>query len=177
MLYMLGYVIFFVHAIKDCLLEWFFAWFWASDRHSCPPLEENCQWLKCSPFELATMIRRRELTAQQLFEACMRRMNQVNPVVNAIVDGPFSDALDEVTRIDERIAIGDISDEEFERRPLLGVPFTIKDSTAAKGRLQTLGLLSRRHQRAKTDAECVRLIREAGGILLATTNVPEVNKW
>ncbi|MGZ7314083.1 amidase family protein, partial [Streptococcus pyogenes] len=27
------------------------------------------------------------------------------------------------------------------------------------------------------DAECVRIIREAGGIILATSNVPEVNKW
>lgn len=123
------------------------------------------------------MIRSREITAEQLFEACVRRIEQVNPMLNALVDGPFVDARDTVRSIDERIAAGEIDDAEWTRRPLLGVPFTIKDSTAAKGRLQTLGLLSRSGTRAKVDAECVRLVQEAGGILLATTNVPEVNRW
>lgn len=98
-------------------------------------------------------------------------------MVNAVVDGPFNDALDEVRLIDERIASGSITEEEFQRKPFLGVPFTIKDSTAAKGRLQTFGLVSRKTTRAKVDAECVRLMKEAGGVLLATTNIPEVNKW
>lgn len=101
----------------------------------------------------------------------------MNPIVNAIVDGPIMEALDEAREIDERIAAGKISSSEFEAKPLLGVPFTIKDSTAAKGRLHTLGLVSRKFTRAKQDAECVRLVKEAGGILLATTNIPEVNKW
>lgn len=98
-------------------------------------------------------------------------------MVNAIVDGPFKDALDEIREIDERIASGSVTEDEFKRKPFLGVPFTIKDSTAAKGRLQTLGLVSRKLTRAKVDAECVRLVKEAGGVLLATTNIPEVNKW
>lgn len=97
--------------------------------------------------------------------------------MNAIVDGEFQDGLDEVRQIDERIAAGSITAEEFARKPFLGVPFTIKDSTAAKGRLQTFGLVSRKLTRAKVDAECVRLVKEAGGVLLATTNIPEVNKW
>lgn len=97
--------------------------------------------------------------------------------MNAIVDGPFADALEEVREIDARIASGSITKAEFERKPFLGVPFTVKDSTAAKGRLHTLGLLSRQFARAKADAECVRLVKEAGGILLATTNIPEVNRW
>lgn len=97
--------------------------------------------------------------------------------MNAIIDGPFADALEEVRDIDARIAAGSITAEEFNRKPFLGVPFTIKDSTAAKGRLHTLGLVSRKFARAKVDAECVRLVKEAGGILLATTNIPEVNRW
>lgn len=101
----------------------------------------------------------------------------MNPLVNAIVDGPFKDALDEVRTIDERIAAGSITEKEFTRKPFLGVPFTVKDSTAAKGRLQTLGLVARQFTRAKADAECVRLVKEAGGVLLATTNIPEVNRW
>lgn len=166
-----------LHLLKDTLLELVLSWYWSGKRQPCPPLEPQNDWLRGSPFEMARMIREREITAQQLFEACLRRIDQVNPLLNAIVDGPFADALTEVQHIDERIAADEITPEEWTRRPLLGVPFTIKDSTAAKGRLQTLGLLSRRNTRAKVDAECVRLVQEAGGILLATTNVPEVNRW
>lgn len=97
--------------------------------------------------------------------------------MNAIVDGPFSESIEEAKSIDKRIAQGQISDDEFERKPFLGVPFTTKDSTAVGGKLHTLGLVSRRFTKAKEDAECIRLIKEAGGICLATTNVPEVNKW
>lgn len=43
--------------------------------------------------------------------------------------------------------------------------------------MQTLGLLSRRNTLAKEDAECIALAKKAGAIILATTNVPEVNKW
>ena len=58
-----------------------------------------------------------------------------------------------------------------------GVPFTAKESHAVSGMLHTLGIIARKHVRAHEDAECVRLMREAGAIPLAVTNVPEVNKW
>lgn len=43
--------------------------------------------------------------------------------------------------------------------------------------MHTLGLVSRETTKSKEDAECVLLTKKAGGIVLATTNVPEVNKW
>lgn len=67
--------------------------------------------------------------------------------------------------------------DEFRQKPFLGVPFTTKDSTCVAGRLHTLGLISRKSTIAKEDAECVALMKKAGAIILATTNVPEVNKW
>lgn len=85
--------------------------------------------------------------------------------------------MDEAKQIDERIANGQISDTEFAEKPFLGVPFTTKDSTSVKGKLHTLGLVSRETTKSKDDAECVLLIKQAGGIILATTNIPEVNKW
>lgn len=95
-----------------------------------------------------------------------------------MVDGPFAEeALAEASQIDERLEKGLITEEEFNRKPFLGVPFTTKDSTAVKGKLQTLGLLSRPNARAPEDAECVRLMKEAGAIIIATSNIPEVNRW
>lgn len=87
------------------------------------------------------------------------------------------EALNEAKSIDLRIENGLVTEEEFKEKPLLGIPFTTKDSTSVQGKLHTLGLLSRKSVRSKEDAECVRLIKEAGGIVLATSNVPEVNKW
>lgn len=98
-------------------------------------------------------------------------------MLNCVVDGPFMEALNEAKSIDVRIENGLVTDEEFKEKPLLGIPFTTKDSTAVNGKLHTLGLLSRKSIRSKEDAECVRLIKDAGGIILATSNVPEVNKW
>lgn len=94
-----------------------------------------------------------------------------------MVDGPFMEALNEAKSIDTKIEKGLVSDDEFKEKPFLGVPFTTKDSTAVSGKLHTLGLLSRKAVRSKEDAECIRLVKEAGGIILATSNVPEVNKW
>lgn len=93
------------------------------------------------------------------------------------MDGPFDDALEIAKSIDMRIARGLVSEDEFSEKPFLGIPFTTKDNTAVKGKQHTLGLLSRRGLIAKDDSECVRLIKEAGGIILATTNIPELNRW
>lgn len=98
--------------------------------------------------------------------------------MNAVVDGPFTiEALAEARAIDERLERGLITDEELARKPFLGVPFTTKDSTAVKGKLHTLGLRSRSTMTASEDAECVRLMKEAGAIIIATSNVPEINRW
>lgn len=72
---------------------------------------------------------------------------------------------------------GLITEEEFNRKPFLGVPFTTKDSTAVKGKLQTMGLVARSNARSTEDAECVRLMKEAGAIIIATSNIPELNRW
>lgn len=97
--------------------------------------------------------------------------------MNAVLDGPFDDALDAAKLIDEQIASGRLSEKDFDEKPFLGVPFSTKDSTSVEGKLNTYGLLSRRSIRAKEDAECVALVKKAGAIIIATTNIPEVNKW
>lgn len=65
-----------VHIVKDFFLERILGWF-SADRVQCPSLDDDAQWLSRSAVELASMIRKQEITAQQLFEACMRRINQV----------------------------------------------------------------------------------------------------
>lgn len=58
-----------------------------------------------------------------------------------------------------------------------GVPFTTKDSTAVGNKLHTLGITARKNHRASEDAECVKLMKEAGAIIIATSSIPEINRW
>lgn len=119
-----------------------------------------------------------EVLAFLSYLAAISLSPKVNPLINAVVDGPFPDeALAEARKIDEKLEKGFITEEEFLRLPFLGVPFSTKDSTAVKGKLQTLGLRSRADVRSDEDANCVRLMKEAGAIIIATTNVPEINRW
>lgn len=150
--------------------------YYLGDKKKCPNLKKDFFVTK-SAVEIAELIRKKEISVYQVVNAYINRIIETNPILNAIIDGPFMDALDEATKIDERIAKGLISEEEFSEKPFLGVPFTTKDSTAVGNKLQTLGLVSRKNQKAKEDAECVKLMKDAGAIIIATTSIPEVNRW
>lgn len=174
---MLFYAISLALVVKDKVTELVLGWYLGEKKTAVPPLTAENAFLAESATQLALKIRQRKLTSEELVGACIKRMHEVNKVLNAIVDGPFEDALEEARRIDERIAVGQVSEDEFSEKPFLGVPFTTKDSTSVAGKLHTLGLVSRKAVRSKEDAECVALMKAAGAIVLATTNIPEVNKW
>lgn len=160
-----------VDKIVDTALEWYLG-----EKKKCPNLRKDFFVTK-SAVEIAKLIRNKDITCYQVVNAYINRIIETNPIVNAIIDGPFMDALDEATKIDERIAKDLISEEEYSEKPFLGVPFTTKDSTCVGNRLHTLGIISRRNQKAKEDAECVKLMKETGAIIIATTSIPEVNRW
>ena len=58
-----------------------------------------------------------------------------------------------------------------------GVPFTAKESQAIKGFHLTMGLWSRREQKADEDSDAVVKLKAAGAIPLAATNLPELLIW
>jgi fatty acid amide hydrolase 2 len=64
-----------------------------------------------------------------------------------------------------------------ENMPLLGVPFTCKESIFVRNMSNTAGSVFRRHVLATSDAPCVANMRNAGAILLATTNTSEFCMW
>lgn len=150
--------------------------FYWGQKSKCPALRKDF-FITKSAVEIAELIRNQDISSHQVVNAYINRMIEVNPVLNAVIDGPFLEALDEAQKIDERISKGQISEEEFSEKPFLGVPFTTKDSTAVAGKLLTFGITARRNYRAKEDAECVRLMKEAGAIIIATSNIPEINRW
>jgi fatty acid amide hydrolase len=107
-------------------------------------------------------------TSVELVEALHRRMDEVDPQLNCFVHRD-----PEQVRADARAADADRAAGRL-RGPLHGLPITIKDNVDVAGLDSTLGMRSRRHQPAAQDAPLVRALKEAGAILLAKTNVPQL---
>ncbi|XP_052743462.1 fatty-acid amide hydrolase 2 [Bicyclus anynana] len=166
---------FFLRLCFDTVVDYIFAMYWESTHQSLPDLDKKHAMLRKSAVALAKEIKNKELKSEELVTACIERIKLVNPVLNAVTDERYEDALKEAREVDKLIEAG--LSEEDSKKPFLGVPFTAKESHAVKGMLHTLGILSRKHIRADEDAECVRLLRVAGAIPVAVTNVPEINKW
>ncbi len=61
--------------------------------------------------------------------------------------------------------------------PLLGVPFSCKECFWVKGMPNATGSIKRKDFRAPDDADVVRYMREAGGILTCLTNTSELCIW
>ncbi|XP_037806055.1 fatty-acid amide hydrolase 2-B [Lucilia sericata] len=131
-----------------------------------------------SASSLAKKIRKQELTSVQVLESFIRRIRDVNPLLNCVVDERFDDAMKEAEEADNLIKSGKLSEEELEKeKPFLGVPISTKDCIAVKGLLHTSGLYERKNVRAEKDAETIALMRQAGAIPFALTNVSEVCMW
>ena len=113
---------------------------------------------------LARLIARREVSAREVAEAHLRRIEAVNPRINAVV------ALD----AERTLAAADAADAApAPAGPLHGVPFTVKDNLAAAGLEMTIGAPERAGVVPAADATAVARMRAAGAILLGKTNCPE----
>uniref|UniRef100_A0A8D8WXM2 Fatty-acid amide hydrolase 2 n=2 Tax=Cacopsylla melanoneura TaxID=428564 RepID=A0A8D8WXM2_9HEMI len=144
--------------------------------HSHQPLPPiTNQLLLNSAQKTAHLIRRKEVSCVIVVEAFIARIKEVNPLLNAVVDERFSLALEEAKQVDLLLESGNKSVEEIEREtPLLGVPLTVKESVSVKGCSNNSGRIVPKERIAESDAETVRLLRQAGVIVLCVTNTPEL---
>lgn len=127
---------------------------------------------------LAQQIRTKKLTSFEVVQSFINRIKDVNPILNCVIDDRFEEALEDAKQIDSVIASGKFTQEELEREtPFLGVPFTTKDCISVKGLSCTAGIYSRKGLVGEKDADAIALMRKAGGIPLAVTNVSELCMW
>ncbi|MBL9189043.1 MAG: amidase [Opitutaceae bacterium] len=122
-------------------------------------------WMSAT--KLAQLIREKKVSARDAVEAHIRRIEQVNPKINAVVQTCFERARTEAKAADEALVAGRIAG------PLHGVPFTIKDSFDTAGVISTGGTVGRANYIPAEDATVVARVRAAGAILLGKTNTPE----
>jgi fatty acid amide hydrolase 2 len=127
-----------------------------------------------SAVQLATAIRQRELTATEVVEAHIERHQQVGPAINALVAERFELARREAAAADDLVRASTSPDE---LPPLLGVPFTVKESIALAGMPQSAGLVARKHIRSARNTAPVTRLLEAGAIPLGVTNTSELTLW
>ncbi|PSN54917.1 Fatty-acid amide hydrolase 2 [Blattella germanica] len=127
---------------------------------------------------LAHKIRTKKVTSVEVVESFIARIKEVNPILNCVVDERFQDALEDARKVDKLIQSGSKSVQDIEKdTPFLGVPFSTKDCLKVTGMSHTAGLYCRKDVKATEDASAIELLRKAGGIPLAITNVSEVCMW
>ena len=124
-----------------------------------------------SAMELARAIRTGATSAAEVVDAHVKVLNEVNPVINAVVAERYDQARREADAADARLAAGGPVP------PLLGVPCTVKESIAVAGMPNTAGVVARRGTVATGSAPVVRRLVEAGAIVLGVTNTSEMCMW
>jgi amidase len=110
---------------------------------------------------LAELVRRRAVSPVELLEEAILRIERVNPALNAVVERLYEAARRTASAPPEG--------------PLAGVPFATKNLLAAvKGVRLTSGSRFFKDYVPDSDSELVRRYRQAGLVLCATTNSPEL---
>lgn len=107
------------------------------------------------------------LAATDLVASCLRRVDSLNPVVNAIVTRADERAMEEAAAADEALDRGEIPG------PLHGLPVAIKDLQPTEGIRTTYGSHVHAENIPNADTGIVARIRQAGGIVIGKTNIPE----
>lgn len=151
--------------------------YFSGPAESQPPIKDLT--LLHSATTLAFKIRNRQLTSEEVISSYIERIKEIQPILNCIVAERFKEALEEARKCDELLKSQDAPSTDLlaKEKPLFGVPFTTKDCIAMANMHQTAGLVIRKNIVADRDAEAIRLMRSAGAIPLALTNVSELAMW
>lgn len=125
----------------------------------------DVNWLSAT--EVTRMIRARELSAREALQAHWDRIDEVNPVINAVIYEDRETAWTQAILADERQAAGG------PLGPLHGLPLTNKDSNETAGMPNTWGSPLLKDAIPAEDSLIVGRMRAAGAILTGKNNVPE----
>jgi len=115
-----------------------------------------------SAIELAGMVRLGEVSASELVQSSLQRIEELNPALNAFVE------------VDERGALAAAREiGAGDDRPFAGVPIAIKNNRPVKGLRLTYGCSLMSEHIAAYDHNVTRRLRDAGFVIVGTTTLPE----
>src|ERR1700693_1986455 len=120
---------------------------------------------------LVQALANREVSARELVDAAIARIEALDLKINAVVVRDFDRARVAADAADAALGRG-------ERRPLLGLPMTVKEQFNVAGLPTTWGYPRFRDWRPDADALAVQRLKAAGAIIIGKTNVPEgLSDW
>ncbi|MGN6317727.1 amidase [Trinickia sp.] len=131
-------------------------------------MSDKAELVSLSAVELRKLIGTKAISPVELLDACIARIEAVNPAVNAVTATQF-DAAREAAKAAEQAVI--------DGKPLgllHGLPLGVKDLEDTAGLLTTYGSPMSRGNVPSQDVVLVERLRAAGAILVAKTNVPEL---
>jgi len=123
------------------------------------------QWSFKSATELSGALKAKKVSATELAQDAIGRIERHDGKINAVCVRDFSRALEAARAADAARARG-------ETKPLLGIPLTVKESYNVAGLPTTWGFPAQKDFIPPEDALSIARVKEAGGVILGKTNVP-----
>ena len=114
-------------------------------------------------YQMADLIRRREVSPVEVAEAHLKRIEEVNLALNAFVDLDADRVRRDARTAEEALSRGDSTG------PLHGVPLSIKSAVDVEGLRCACGTRLREGYIAVSDAPLVARLRAAGALILGTS--------
>jgi aspartyl-tRNA(Asn)/glutamyl-tRNA(Gln) amidotransferase subunit A len=120
-----------------------------------------------SATELIKLIRSKQISPVEVMEGTLKRIQEVNPLLNAFVTLRAEEAMKEAKALTEQIAAGK------EMGPLTGIPLGVKDMEDVQGSATSFGSVPYKNNIAKRDSIQVARLKASGAIVVGKTNTPE----
>lgn len=117
--------------------------------------------------EFARRLRAREMTALEITNSCLQRIDQLQPSLNAFIHVMADAAKRDAEAADRELASG------RDRGPLHGVPIAVKDIIDVRGVPTTAASRVREGHIAAADAPVITRLRDAGAVIIGKTNLDE----
>jgi len=117
--------------------------------------------------EFGRELRAGKITALDFTDTCLRRIEELQPRLNAFIRVMADEARREADTADRELASG------IDRGPLHGVPIAVKDLIDIKGVPTTAASRVRAGHVAAADAPVITNLRQAGAVLIGKTNLDE----
>ena len=123
------------------------------------------QWSFGTAVELSAALAARKVSAVELAQDAIGRIERHDQKINAVCVRDFERGLAAARAADAALARG-------EKKPLLGIPMTVKESYNIAGLPTTWGIPAQKDFTAAEDALSISRVKDAGGVILGKTNVP-----
>jgi aspartyl-tRNA(Asn)/glutamyl-tRNA(Gln) amidotransferase subunit A len=117
--------------------------------------------------EASELLHRKEISSLELTNSCLKRIEELNPSLNAFITVMHESALAQARQADEEIRAGNW------RGPLHGIPIGLKDLFDTAGVKTTCGSALFAQRVPDEDAEVVRRLKSAGAVLIGKQNMQE----